>query len=550
MGYENLYDVQQPPASTPGSIAGTDSAPMILYLSLEKHSCQPLREHLADTGMPMIESQSIYHVQQELVSKRYAICVVRCREVSDTEFEFLQFVKNNNLPTRVIVSAETGTIDLAVRLMKSGAVDFVVSEAPDERLASAIIQQSTKKEESRTAPRPKREADPSLSGQYPLVGQSRVIHDLRATVQLVTKSKAPVLITGESGTGKEIVARQVHHFSDRRNKPFVALNCAALPSNIIENELFGHEKGAFSGAIAKKAGCFELADGGTLFLDEVAEMDLENQAKLLRVLEQRAFRRLGGKDEITVDVKVVAASNKNIVEAIDNGEFREDLYYRLSVIEIEIPPLRERKEDIVPLASYFLNDLGVKYEKELQHFSEECMNVLMAYHWPGNVRELRNVVERAVVMCQHDEIEVDHIPGRIKSQVAMYEADNVVQGPQMVAAAPRNGMTAPAQGNGMVPASQGYDIPPGQNAGSAMPGANGANGNGGIHIPMGSSTQDAERIMILQTLASVSYNKSQAARILGVSRKTLHNKINALFPEGIEAAAAAHAPSKPVAQAV
>ena len=243
---------------------------------------------------------------------------------------------------------------------------------------------------------------------------------------------------------------------------------------------------------------------------------------------------------------MVAASNKNIIEAISDGEFREDLYYRLSVIEIEIPPLRERKEDIAPMASYFLNDLGVKYEKDLQHFSKDCMDVLMAHHWPGNVRELRNVVERAVVMCQHEEIGVEHIPGRIQSQVSMYAADNVVQVPRMAPATQRNDMTT-AQGNGgMVSSAQGYDIPPSQNAGNGVP----ADGSNGIHIPFGSSTQDAERIMILQTLASVDHNKSQAAKILGVSRKTLHNKINALFPEGIEAASTKQTPPNSVAQAV
>jgi transcriptional regulator with PAS, ATPase and Fis domain len=246
------------------------------------------------------------------------------------------------------------------------------------------------------------------------------------------------------------------------------VNCAALPKDVIENELFGHEKGAFTGALPKKAGCFELADGGTLFLDEIAEMTTETQAKLLRAIELQGFRRLGGKEEINVNVRTIAATNKNVSAALKSRELREDLYYRLSVIEIFIPPLRERKEDIALLAEHFLSLFSEKYGKPRQHFSDECLEMLIAYEWPGNVRELKNVVERSVVICQNEVLSPQALPERISAQQSI----------------PSN-----------------------------------------ITIPLGSSAQVAERMLILQTLASVGNNKSKAARILGVSRKTLHNKL-------------------------
>lgn len=502
MEFQNQDNVQWSNISQDDAFA--DANPSILYLSLDKQSCKSLGERLAGTGITLVESQSIYHVQQELVAKNYAVCVIRCLTVNDTEFEFLQFVKKHNLNTRIIISTKTGTIDLAVRLMKVGAGDFVVGDAPDYRLAESIIQQTKKVlEQKPTIPQDDTSAPLHASNatspqrEYPLIGTSQAILDLHATIELVSKSKAPVLITGESGTGKEIVARHIHILSERSNKPWIALNCAALPHNVIENELFGHEKGAFSGAISKKIGYFELADQGTLFLDEIGEMDLDNQAKLLRVLETQTFRRLGGNEEVNVDVKMVAASNKHLPDAIVEGLFRQDLYYRLSVIEIEIPPLRERREDIKPLIEHFLGDLCKRYSKNIQHFSDDCMEKVLAYNWPGNVRELRNTVERSVVLCQDEKIGLAHIPNRIRSQESEEQGTAASQ------------HTSPSQAN---------------------------DGRGGIHIPIGSSTQDAERLLILQTMASVGNNKSKASELLKVSRKTLHNKIHALFPEGIEVA--------------
>lgn len=467
----------------------------VLLLTLDGYPASSLSERLSGTGLAVTESHSVQHTQQELLSRRYSVFVHRCDRINAMQFELLRFIKNNHIPTRVIINADYGSVDLAVRLMKAGASDFIVGEAADARLADAILQHRVKQTESLDEA-PVRKEGPASNGAHPLVGQSQAIQDLRSTIKLVAKSRAPVLITGESGTGKEIVARQIHLSSDRAANPCVALNCAALPHNVIENELFGHERGAFSGAIPKKAGCFELAHRGTLFLDEIGEMDLDNQSKLLRVLEDKTFRRLGGKEEVTVDVKAIAATNKNLHEAIQCGLFREDLYYRLSVIELEIPPLREHPEDIPVLAAYFLSELCARYEKYPQRFSNDCMEMLAMYRWPGNVRELRNVVERSVVLCPHEEIDIRYLPDRVK------------------------------------PFRQSVS----QNGQAMSQTANTHPGRPSIQIHLGSSTQDAERELILKTLASVDHNKSRAAKILGVSRKTLYNKINAFFPDGIEKA--------------
>ncbi|MBT5876956.1 MAG: sigma-54-dependent Fis family transcriptional regulator [Candidatus Latescibacteria bacterium] len=529
MGYQNLYDVKPNKDGADSSPQPKEATPAILYLSLDGRSCAAVREQLK--GIPLIESQSAYHVQQELISKQYSVFVIRCNAVTELEFEMLQYIKEHDLITRVIVSAESGAIDLAVRLMKAGAVDFIMSETPDARLATSILNQS-KKTALTTVPRKRsvvreRAAKPASKEQYPLIGHSQAIRDLRAAIQLVAKSRAPVLIMGESGTGKEVVARQIHQFSERTDKQCIALNCAALPSSVIENELFGHEKGAFSGALAKKAGCFELADGGTLLLDEITEMDIDNQAKLLRVLEHKAFRRLGGKDEVTVDVKTIAATNKDIHESIENKQFRHDLYYRLGVIEIEIPPLRERREDIMPLMQFFLHDICEEYKKAPMHFSDEALEILMAYEWPGNVRELRNLIERSVVMCSGEEIGMEQIPARIRKRIqdAVFDSGVVHISPE-------------DQPTNIIPVAGNYSAPAQPQAAPTSSEGQSPNPPGSISIPIGSSSQDAEKILILQTLISAGYNKSKTSRILGVSRKTLHNKINALFPEGIETASA------------
>jgi transcriptional regulator with PAS, ATPase and Fis domain len=302
-----------------------------------------------------------------------------------------------------------------------------------------------------------------------LVGASPEMRSVRSLIERVAGSNVSVLVTGESGTGKELVARALHDLSARRNKPFVAVNCAAIPETLIESEIFGHEKGAFTGAQERRAGCFELAEEGTLLLDEIGEMPAGTQAKLLRVLEDRKLRRLGSKAEQPVDVRVIAATNKNPLEAVAAGELRGDLYYRLNVFNIQMPALRSHAADIVPIAEKMIADMNEKHAR------------LTSYRWPGNVRELRNTIERAVVL----------------------------------------------KGEGRLGAE---DLPPGFGEAVTTPAA--AASDTAVHVEVGTTVDEAERQLILKTLTSTLNNKTRAAEILGISTKTLQNKLKEYRDQG------------------
>jgi transcriptional regulator with PAS, ATPase and Fis domain len=298
------------------------------------------------------------------------------------------------------------------------------------------------------------------------------MREVFSLIQQVAPSRAAVLITGESGTGKELVARTLHDLSPRRLKPFVAVNCAAIPETLIESEIFGHEKGAFTGAAERRIGCFELADGGTLLLDEIGEMPAPTQAKLLRVLEDRKVRRLGSKVETPVDVRVVAATNKNPDQAVADGHLRQDLYFRLNVFHIHLPPLREHKDDLPGLIESLLADISVKHDKKVTSVGTDVMDLFKSYPWPGNVRELRNVLERSAIASDRSVITRQHLPSDFGRATAVTTA-----------------------------------------------------GLGGIRFPVGTTVDAMERELILQTLAATSQNKTRAADLLGISLKTLHNKL-------------------------
>jgi len=306
----------------------------------------------------------------------------------------------------------------------------------------------------------------------PLVGSSARMQEIFHLIEQVAPSTAAVLITGASGTGKELVARTIHDLSPRRNKPFVPINCAAIPETLIESEIFGHEKGAFTGALERRTGCFELAEGGTLLLDEIGEMPVGTQAKLLRVLEDHKLRRLGSKVETSVDVRVLAATNKIPDEAVAAGELRQDLYYRLNVFNIPMPALREHKEDIRELVKSLLADMNQKHDRKVSDVSEAVLNLFQGYSWPGNVRELRNTLERAVIVCEGGLVETKHLPPGFGQSVRL-----VVNDPDAV------------------------------------------------HLGVGTTVEEAEKLLILKTLQSTNNNKTRAAEILGISLKTLHNKL-------------------------
>ena len=312
----------------------------------------------------------------------------------------LEDVKRFHPELPVIMISGHSTVEAAVKATKLGAYDFIEKPLSLEKtvlsVRNALDRQRLELEN--------RALRQTLEQRYEIVGESPAIQALRAQIQSAAPSHGRVLIRGESGTGKELIARAIHRQSLRRDKPFVEVNCAAIPDELIESELFGHEKGAFTGATTKRRGKFELADGGTIFLDEVGDMSLKTQAKVLRVLQEQTFERVGGTETLTVDVRVIAASNKNLEEEIQKGTFREDLFYRLNVIPFEVPPLRERREDIPILANHFLRLFSEEYGRREKSLSPEAMQLLLQHPWPGNVRELRNVIERMVIMVPQDTI--------------------------------------------------------------------------------------------------------------------------------------------------
>src|SRR3989442_4373725 len=309
----------------------------------------------------------------------------------------------------VVVVTAQGTIDSAVQAMRMGAYDYITKHIDTDRLRTILQNASTllgTRVELEVTRRKLRDAG-SLGT---LVGPSKKMQEIFHLIEMVAPSTASVLITGASGTGKELVARTVHDLSPRRNKPFVPINCAAIPETLIESEIFGHEKGAFTGALERRVGCFELAEGGTLLLDEIGEMPIGTQAKLLRVLEDRKLRRLGSKVETTVDVRVLAATNKVPEEAVAHGELRNDPYYRLNVFNSHIPLLREHREDIPELVQSDLADMNLKHGRKVAGVSEAVLNLFRNYSWQGNVRELRNTLERAGIVCARPVVEIKHLP--------------------------------------------------------------------------------------------------------------------------------------------
>jgi DNA-binding NtrC family response regulator len=380
----------------------------------------------------------------------------------------LQKLKETGRPPIVLLVTGHGTVETAVEAMRHGAFDYLTKPVDTTRL-QVLLEKSIEQESLSREVNLLRHQLRQKGSFGQMVGQSRSMQEVYRWVELAGTSTAPVLVYGESGTGKELVARTIHELSNRRSKPFVAINCAAIPETLIESELFGHERGAFTGATERRLGCFELTDGGTLFLDEIAEMDPNTQAKLLRVLQEGTFRRVGGgKHEIQVDVRVVAATNQVPTEAIANGKLREDLFYRLNVFSIHLPPLRERREDIPLLARNFIEEFNRQDNRQVRGLSSEAEKELERYHWPGNVRELRNVIQRAVVISGTGLIGVEHLPETV------------------LRAAP------PA------PAAAGGSVTP---------------------------IREMERDMILRALEETGQDKRRAAQLLGISLKTLYNKL-------------------------
>jgi DNA-binding NtrC family response regulator len=385
--------------------------------------------------------------------------------------ELLERVKDLEQPLAVILVTAQGTIDSAVTAMRLGAFNYIQKPIDTVRLRS-LLQNAADLLGARAELEVNRRKLRDAGSLGQLVGSSKKMQEIFRLIEMVAPSTASVLITGASGTGKELVARTIHELSPRRGKPFVPINCAAIPETLIESEIFGHEKGAFTGALERRTGCFELAEGGTLLLDEIGEMPIATQAKLLRVLEDRKLRRLGSRVETSVDVRVLAATNKVPDEAVANGELRQDLYYRLNVFNIHMPPLREHKEDIPELVQSLIRDMNSKHGRKVATVSEAVLNAFNNFSWPGNVRELRNTLERAVIVCEGAMIETKHL--------------------------------APGFGQTVRAAVHDPDA---------------------VRLGVGTTVGEAERLLILKTLEATSNNKTRAAEILGISLKTLHNKL-------------------------
>ncbi len=335
--------------------------------------------------------------------------------------DVLERVKKSWPHLPVLIMTAFGSIESAVEVMKYGAFDYITKPfANDELLLSLhnAVELSTAHRQYRLL----QEAMEVRYGTHQIIGRSRGIRDVLTMVERAAPSKSTVLITGESGTGKELVARAVHVSSPRKDAPFVSVNCMALNPGVLESELFGHEKGSFTGATAMRRGRFEQAHGGTLFLDEIAELTPDLQVKLLRVLQEKRFERVGGSEEIEVDIRVVAATNKDLLKLVEQGQFRDDLYYRLNVVEVHLPPLRERREDIPLLVAHFAENFAKENEITTKVFSSGALNYLTGYEWPGNIRQLQNVVERCTVLVQTNTIQVDSLPPEIRDEEAQFKS--------------------------------------------------------------------------------------------------------------------------------
>jgi two-component system response regulator HydG len=383
--------------------------------------------------------------------------------------------------TDVVVMTAYGTIENAVAAMREGAYDFIqkpFKAALVLRVVERALERQALRAENVMLRRELAEIAPGNVRGRPIIGRSPAMLATLETVQQAAPSTATVLLIGESGTGKELVARAIHELSSRISGPLVAVNCAALPETILEAELFGYEKGAFTGATAKKEGRIERAQGGTLFLDEVGEMSPAVQAKLLRVLQEGEIDRLGGSGPVKVDFRLVAATNRDLEQAVREGRFREDLYYRLNVIAIHLPPLRERPEDIPLLADHFARRFGDKNKKPVSGFTDEAREAVLRYRWPGNVRELENVVERAVVLARSAVIGLNDLPGPIRS--AQTEPREPIRRER-----------------------------------------------GSLVIPMGTRLDEVERVLIKETLKETRGDKSLAAQLLGIAPRTIYRRLEA-----------------------
>ena len=442
----------------------------VLIVDDEKKICSGLALAFEDEGYDTLEAENGEVAWNIINKKSVDLVITDLRMPVMSGYELLKRAASTFPTLPIIVLTGHGSIEDAVKAMQDGAIDFFTKPVDLDHIMltakkalnnSKIIEQNIKLTQEITTLKQKAKLSKTI------IGKSEKLTKMMSTIEQVAPTKATVLITGESGVGKELVADALHSLSDRKDGPFIKVHCASLSANLLESELFGHEKGSFTGAVSQKKGRFELANGGTIFLDEIGEIDANTQVKILRVLQEREFERVGGTQTIHTDVRVVAATNRNLEEEVKKGNFREDLYYRLNVVHIEVPPLRERKEDIPLLLNSFLNEFNSENSKNIEGFTPQARKLLCSYSWPGNIRQLRNSIESAVVLSRGKLIDVEDLP----EQVVNHENESE------------------------------------------------------LSIKVGLSLDEAEKLFIMSTLDYCGGNKTKASEMLKIGRKTLHRKL-------------------------
>lgn len=424
---------------------------------------------LSDMSIDCVTAENLAQAHQALKQQKFDLCFTDMRLPDGNGLDFVKTIQQQCPELPVAVITAHGNVDLAVEALKSGAFDFV-SKPLKLRMLRDLVSAALKLSPEKPQLKERR-------SRHRLLGDTELICSLRGKISKLARSQAPVYITGESGTGKELVAKLIHELGARGDKPFIPINCGAIPAELVESELFGHKKGAFTGAIADKQGLFQAADGGTLFLDEVADLPLMMQVKLLRAIQEKSIRPVGGHEEVNIDVRILSATHKNLTQCVQAGSFREDLFYRLNVIELTVPPLRQRQDDIPLLAGHILERLAKRHQQAQPDMTKTAMQALQSYTFPGNVRELENILERAMTWSDGETIEADDL---------------------MLPNMP----DSPSQSSDTAPMSQAVDLE--------------------------SKLEDQEKQLIMQALEATRWNKTAAAKKLGITFRALRYKLKKL----------------------
>jgi len=441
---------------------------LILVVDDDRNVCRVLKDLLERAGFEVLTAPDVDAAVPILKQQDLDLIVTDLKMPGKSGMDLLSLCHEARPAVPVIMMTAYADVEAAVTAMKKGAYDFITKPFDENELlnvAKKAFGESKKNKELLSSYFD--EASPFITE---IIGKTPVIQQVLRMAQKIARTDSTVLITGETGVGKELIARAIHSASQRKSHPFVKVNCAAIPDTLLESELFGHEKGAFTGAVTNKPGRFEIAHQGTLFLDEIGEIPLHLQTKLLGVLQDKSFERLGGVKTMKVDVRIITATNQDLSSAVQSGTFRSDLFYRLNVVPIHVPPLRERKDDLIPLVNYLLDKFASKYGKKIGAISPEVMATFINYDWPGNIRELENVMERMVVMSETDSLSLDQVPPEIRGVVSTTEASTLKEKIETL-------------------------------------------------------SQVTEKQMIIDALNKTHQNRTQAAKLLGISRRTLQNKI-------------------------